>query len=96
VDAVVHDPGGLGERARIVLLFRGGASSASVRPRVGVSLQTVHSWRVRYATGGLAALDNRPRSGPVVHDEQAIIAATLEAPQAALGVTHSSARLLAD
>jgi len=65
--------------------------------RVGVSLPTVRSWRVRYVTGGLAALDDRPRSGrPAVHDEQAIIAATLDKPPAVLDVTHWSARLLAD
>ena len=88
---------GLAQRARIVLLAAEGASSAEVGRRVGVSLPTVHSWRVRYSTGGMAALDDRPRSGrPVVHDEQAIIAATLESPPAALGVTHWSARLLAD
>ena len=90
-------PAGLAQRARIVLLAAEGTSNAEVGRRVGVSLPTVHSWRVRYATGGLAALDDRPRSGrPVVHDEQAIIAATLEAPPAALGVTHWSSRLLAD
>ena len=50
-----------------------------------------------YVTGGVAALDDRPRSGrPVVHDEQTIIAATLEPPPANLGVTHWSSRLLAD
>ena len=90
-------PAGLAQRARIVLLAAEGTSNAEVGRRVGVSLPTVHSWRVRYATGGLAALDDRPRSGrPAVHDEQAIIAMTLEPPPAALGVTHWSARLLAD
>ena len=75
---------GLAQRARIVLLAAEGASSADVGRRVGVSLPTVHSWRVRYATGGLAGLEDRPRSGrPAVHDEQAIIAATLEAPRCA-------------
>jgi len=90
-------PAGLAQRARIVLLAAEGVSSAEVGRLVGVSLPTVHSWRVRYATGGVAALDDRPRSGrPPVHDEQAIIAATLEPPSATLGVTHWSARLLAD
>ena len=90
-------PAGLGQRVRIVLLAAEGSSSAEVGRLVGVSLPTVHSRRVRYATGGLAALDDRPRSGrPPVHDEQTIIAATLEPPPAALGVTHWSARLLAE
>jgi len=89
-------PAGLAQRARIVLLAAEGVSSAEVGRLVVVSLPTVHSWRVRYARG-LAALDDRPRSGrPPVHDEQAIIAATLEPPPAALGVTHWSARRLAD
>ena len=90
-------PAGLAQRARIVLLAAEGTSSAEVSRRVGVSLPTVRSWRVRYASGGLMALDDRPRSGrPAVHDEQAIIAATLDKPPAVLGVTHWSARLLAD
>ena len=90
-------PAGVAQRARIVLLAAEGTSNSEVGRRVGVSLPTVHVWRVLYATGGVAALDDRPRSGrPVVHDEQAIIAATLEAPPAALGVTHWSSRLLAD
>ena len=90
-------PAGLAQRARMVLLAAEGASNAEVGRRVGVSLPTVHSWRVRYVTGGLAALDDRPRSGrPVVHDEQTIIAATLEPPPAKFGVTHWSSRLLAD
>ena len=42
-------------------------------------------------------LDDLPRTGrPAVHDEQVIIAATLEPPPEKLGVTHWSARLLAD
>ena len=90
-------PAGLAQRARIVLLAAQGSSSTEVGRLVGVSLPTVHGWRVRYATGGLAALDDRPRSGrPAVHDEQAIIAATLDKPPASLGVTHWSSRLLAD
>jgi len=43
-------PAGLARRARIVLLAAEGTSSAEVGRRVGVSLPTVHSWRVRYAT----------------------------------------------
>jgi len=90
-------PAGLPQRARSVSLAAEGTSSAEVSRRVGVSLPTVRSWRVRYASGGLMALDDRPRSGrPAVHGEQAIIAATLEAPPAVLSVTHWSARLLAD
>ena len=64
---------------------------------VGVSLPTVAAWRSRYASGGLAALDDLPRSGrPSVHDEQSIIAVTLDPPPEKLGVTHWSLRLLGD
>ncbi len=88
---------GLAQRARIVLLAAEGESSVQVARLVGVSLPTVHTWRVRYTSGGLASLDDRPRSGrPTVHDEQAIIAATLDRPPEKLGVTHWSARLLGE
>jgi len=88
---------GLAQRARIVVLAAEGTSSAEVSRLVGVSLPTVRSWRVRYAMGGLTALDDRPRSGrPAVHDEQVIVAATLDKPPAGLGVTHWSARLLGE
>ena len=88
---------GLAQRARILLLAAEGHSNTEIGPRVGVSLPTVRLWRNRYATGGLEQLDDQPRSGrPAVHDEQVIIAATLEPPPAKLGVTHWSARLLAD
>jgi len=88
---------GLAQRARIVLLAAEGESNAQVARLVGVSLPTVHSWRIRYTSGGLADLDDPPRSGrPAVHDEQAIIAATLDRPPEKLGVTHWSARLLGD
>jgi transposase len=64
---------------------------------VGVTRQTVISWRNRYQAGGVGALEDLDRSGrPPVHDEVAIVVATLEPPPAKLGVTHWSARLLAD
>ena len=88
---------GLAHRARIVVLAAEGHSNTEIGRRVGVSLPTVRLWRQRYATGGLEQLEDLPRSGrPPVHDEQVIIAATLEPPPAKLGVTHWSARLLAD
>ncbi len=87
----------LAQRARILLLAAEGRSNSDIGRLVGVSLPTVRSWRDRYATGGIDALGDRPRSGrPAVHDEHTIIAATLEPPPAKLGVTHWSARLLAD
>jgi len=61
-----------------------------------VSRQTVISWRARYGAGGVAALEDLDRPGrPPVHDEVAVVAATLGPPPPSLGVTHWSARLLA-
>src|SRR5659263_347804 len=89
-------PAGLAQRARIVLLAAEGLPNAEIARRVGVTRQTVISWRARYQAGGVAALDDLARSGrPPVHDEVAVVVATLEPPPAKLGVTHWSARLLA-
>jgi transposase len=88
---------GLAQRARMVLLAAEGLSNTEVGRRVGVRRQTVIGWRQRYAAGGMAALDDLDRSGrPPVHDEIAIVVATLEAPPPELGVTHWSTRLLAE
>ncbi len=88
---------GLAQRARILVLASEDEGNAQVARLVGVSLPPVAAWRNRYATGGLAALDDLPRSGrPSVHDEQTIIAATLDPPPEKLGVTHWSSRLLGD
>jgi transposase len=90
-------PAGLAQRARIVLLAAEGRSNTEIARLVGVSLPTVRSWRTRYRSGGIDGLDDRPRSGrPPVHDEESIIAATLDPPPETLGVTHWSARLLGD
>jgi hypothetical protein len=83
------------ERARIVLAAADGAGTSAVARMVGVSRPTVIKWRDRFAARGLAGLDDQPRSGrPKTIDDAAIIAATLEPPAAALGVTHWSSRLL--
>jgi hypothetical protein len=62
---------------------------------LGVSRPTVIGWRDRFAADGVQGLADPPRSrrSKSVDDAQ-IIAATLERPAAALGVTHSSSRLL--
>jgi transposase len=46
-----------------VLLAADGVSNVEIAERVGVSKPTVTSWRDRYRNGGIAALDDRPRSG---------------------------------
>ncbi len=87
----------MAQRARIVLLAAQGLPNAEIARRVGVSGPTVLSWRNRYAAGGVAALEDLARSGrPPVHDEVSVVVATLEPPPQRLGVTHWSARLLAD
>jgi transposase len=89
-------PAGLAQRARIVLLAADGVSNVEISERLGVSKPTVTSWRDRYRDGGIAALDDRPRSGrPRTLDHREIVAATLKSPPAKLGVTHWSSRLLA-
>ena len=88
---------GLAQRARIVLLAAEGRSNVEVARLVGVSLPTVRSWRGRYAGGGLTALKDLERSGrPAIHDQTAVVAATLVPPPASLGVTHWSARLMGE
>ena len=86
---------GLAQRARIVLLAGEGLSNTEIAARVGVSRPTVIHWRDRYAEGGLAALEDRKRSGrPRRVDEAQVVAATLNPPPERLGVTHWSSRLL--
>jgi transposase len=86
---------GLAQRARIVLLAGDGHSNTEIATRVGVSRPTVIHWRDRYAEGGLAALEDRKRSGrPRRVDEAEVVTATLNSPPQRLGVTHWSSRLL--
>ncbi len=88
---------GVAQRARIVLLAADGVPNVEIARRVGVSRPTVNAWRDRYAAGGIAALDDLARSGrPVEVDELAIVVATITPPPEPLGITHWSARLLAD
>src|SRR3712207_6841422 len=78
---------GLAQRARIVLLAGEGTPNTEIAARVGTSRPTVNLWRRRYATGGLAALGDRPRSGrPRQIDEADIVVRTLEEPPERLGV----------
>jgi transposase len=89
---------GLATRARIVLLAADGLSNAEIARRTGTTRPTVLGWRNRYASGGIAALDDQPRSGrPRRVDEIEVVVATLAnngVPPERLGVTHWSARLL--
>jgi transposase len=88
---------GLAQRARIVLLADEGVGTNGIVDRVGVSKPTVIAWKKRYATEGIAGLDDRPKPGrPAQIDEVAVVLATLEMPPQRLGVTHWSSRLLAE
>ena len=83
------------ERARIVLAVADGAGTSSAARMLGVSRPTVIKWRDRFATNGIAGLDDEARSGrPKTVDDAVIIAATLEPPPESLAVTHWSSRLL--
>src|SRR6266702_8206498 len=82
-------PAGLARRARIVLLADEGVGTNEIVHRVGVSKPTVIAWKKRYASEGLAGLDDRPKPGrPVQVDEFAVVLAALESPPQKLGVTH--------
>jgi len=92
-------PSGLARRARMVLLAADGMPNAQIARTVGVSRPTVIGWRDRYQAGGIAALDDRPRSGrPAEIDEIEVVVATLAddgRPPRRLGITHWSARFMA-
>ena len=55
---------GLTQRARIVLLVADRLPNAEIARRTGTSRPTVVGWRARYAEGGIATLQDQPRSGP--------------------------------
>jgi transposase len=85
------------QRARIVLLAADGVPNAEIARRIGVTRPTVVSWRRRYLEGGIAALSDLDRSGrPASIEEADVVVATLTKPPESLGVTHWSARLLAE
>jgi transposase len=89
-------PSGRIERARIVLAVADGSGTSGAARLVGVSRPTVIKWRDRFAAHGIEGLRDEPRSGrPKTIEDAAILAATLDPPPAALGVTHWSTRLLA-
>ena len=53
---------GHAERAAIVLACAEGAGTSETARRLGVSRPTVIKWRDRFATQGIAGLDDEPRS----------------------------------
>ena len=88
---------GLAVRARIVLLAADGTPNVQIAELVGVSRPTVNLWRSRYATSGVAGLQDDPKPGrPRTVNRNSILTATLTPPPKRLGVTHWSSRLLAE
>lgn len=72
-------------RASIVLLAAQGLRNADIARQLGVSRQTVTTWRQRYAAEGLDGLRDRARTGrPAAVDEGEIIVSILTSrPRAA-------------
>lgn len=86
--------GPLAIRARVVLLVAGGLRDAEISRRLGVSRQTVGTWRHRWQTSGLDGLEQRPRTGrPVTVDEGEVVSRALLAPGSS-GATRAVAREL--
>lgn len=66
-----------------------------IAAKVGVSRPTVIAWRNRYASQGIAGLQDEAQSGrPRTLDHREIVAETLKPPPNKYGVTHWSSRLL--
>jgi predicted NBD/HSP70 family sugar kinase/transposase len=83
--------GPLALRASIVLLALDGHRNADIARRLGVSRQTVGTWRQRYAADGTEGLRDRPHPGrPRTVDEADIVLRALLAP-----ADRRSARALA-
>jgi predicted NBD/HSP70 family sugar kinase/transposase len=92
--------GVLATRARVVLLAAEGFRDAEISRRLGVSRQTVGTWRHRWQSAGLAGLQQRPRTGrPATVDEAEVVTRALLAPGGSgasraiareLGVSHAT------
>ncbi len=73
------------ERAKIILLASQGERVPQIAQQLGIGADTVRLWLKRFNQGGLAGLEDRPRSGapPTYTPEQVgeVIAASLTNPQ---------------
>ncbi|WP_078078659.1 ROK family protein [Streptomyces niveus] len=89
------DEGGpLATRAGVVLLAAEGLRDAEISRRLGVSRQTVGSWRQRWTSAGIDGLEHRPRTGrPATVDEAEVVTRTLLAPGGS-GASRAVAREL--
>ena len=85
------------QRADIVLLAADGLNNCAIAAKVGVTRQTVRTWRERFAKHRLDGLCDEPRCGAPrkIGDDQveAIVVKTLE--EKPTGATHWSTRDMA-
>jgi transposase len=90
-------PSGLSRRARVVLLMAKNLPGVEVAQMTGYTTVQISRLRRRFATEGLAGLEDKPRSGrpPVITPRKRaqIVARTLRPPGS--GLSHWSARELA-
>jgi transposase len=86
------------QRAEIVLLAADGLNNCAIAAKVGVTRQTVRTWRERFAKHRLDGLCDEPRCGAPrkIGDDQieAIVVKTLE--EKPKGATHWSTRDMAN
>src|ERR1022692_2291533 len=81
-------------RARIVLLAHASWPSSRIAAELGCAVNTVRTWRRRFARGGMPALSDRARSGrPEVYGPDVrlriVAAATSVPPQGTSAWTHA-------
>ncbi|UUU44410.1 helix-turn-helix domain-containing protein [Streptomyces sp. NBC_00162] len=86
------------QRATIVLLAARGRPNARIAVQTRLHVDTVRTWRGRFAAGGMPALADRKRSGrPVVHraagcrGQGAGLSVTRRDPRAAVALVVSGA-----
>ena len=97
LEAIVRRPSApqaLVLRARIVLLAGAGWPSSRIAAELGCAVNTVRTWRRRFARGGIPALADRPRSGrPEVYGPDVrlaiVAAATSVPPEGTSAWTHA-------
>lgn len=90
----VDEGGALATRAGVVLMAADGLRDAEISRRLGVSRQTVGSWRQRWTSAGIEGLEHRPRTGrPATVDEAEVVTRTLLAPGGS-GASRAVAREL--
>jgi transposase len=90
-------PAGFSRRVRAVLLMMQGLSHVEIAERIGYTVVQVSRIRRRFAEGGVAGLQERPKSGRpatiTARKRAQIVALTLKPPAA--GLTHWTTRDLA-